>query len=343
MVFDGFRLSAAFIALSLTGAALGWFFFGRDQPAPMEALSPPAPMMMQGDILQPILPLVPLGNLDGGRVALGRQLFHDARLSADFSVSCATCHNLSAGGVDGQRFSLGIGGARGTINAPTVFNSAYSIAQFWDGRAASLEEQAAGPIQNPIEMGATWSQVLGRLELDNELLGEFRRLYADGLTANNVLDAIATFERSLVTVDSRFDRYLRGDQKALSAQESDGFRRFREFGCTSCHQGMLIGGNMFQKFGVLGDYFAGRAITEEDLGRYNVTRREEDRHVFKVPSLRNVARTAPYFHDGSAETLDQAVIVMARYQLGRDLSAEDVEAIVAFLHTLNGELPATTR
>jgi cytochrome c peroxidase len=341
MKFAAFRFSVALAVVILIGVVAWLFLAGRDQSVPLQAVA--SPLQMQGDVLQPILPLSPVAGLDPGRVALGERLFHDARLSADFSVSCATCHNLSAGGVDGQRFSLGIGGAVGKINAPTVFNSAYSLAQFWNGRAATLEEQAAGPIQNPIEMGATWSQVLSRLEQDAELAGEFRRLYRDGLTADNVLNAIATFERSLVTVDSRFDRYLRGDRQALSALEMDGFRRFREFGCTSCHQGMLIGGNMFQKFGVLGDYFAGRAITEADLGRYNVTRREEDRHVFKVPSLRNVARTAPYFHDGSAATLDQAVLVMARYQLGRDLSADDVAAIVAFLQTLNGELPPVTR
>jgi cytochrome c peroxidase len=301
------------------------------------------PLAMQGDVLQPIKPLVPIAGLDPGRVALGERLFHDARLSADFSLSCASCHNLSAGGVDGQRFSIGIGGAVGSINAPTVLNSGYSLAQFWNGRAATLEEQAAGPIQNPIEMGATWSQVIARLEQDPALMAEFRRLYGDGLTVNNLLDAIATFERSLVTVDSRFDRYLRGDRQALTALEIDGYRRFGEYGCISCHQGALIGGNMFQKFGVLGDYFAGRPVSDADLGRYTVTRRDEDRHVFKVPSLRNVGRTAPYFHDGSAETLAQAVAVMARYQLGRELSPADVDAIVAFLNTLSGELPAAVQ
>jgi cytochrome c peroxidase len=321
---------------------MAWLFLaGRDQPLPLRPVAPP--LAMQGDVLQPILPLVPIAGLDPGRIALGERLFHDARLSADFSVSCASCHNLAAGGVDGQRFSVGIGGAVGGINAPTVLNSAYNFAQFWNGRAATLEEQAAGPIQSPIEMGATWSQILARLAQDAELTAEFRRHYADGLTVDNLLNAIATFERSLVTVDSRFDRYLRGDRQALTALEVDGYRRFREFGCISCHQGALIGGNMYQKFGVLGDYFAGRRLTDDDLGRYAVTKREEDRHVFKVPSLRNVGRTAPYFHDGSAATLDQAVLVMARYQLGRDLSTADVEALVAFLNTLNGELPAAVK
>lgn len=340
MNFFVFRLSAAFV-LILLACLVAWQLLGRQQPLLTRPVAkPPA---MSGDLLSPILPLVPVEGLDPGRVTLGERLFHDARLSADQTVACANCHSLSAGGVDGQRFSVGIGGARGNINAPTILNSAYNVAQFWNGRAATLEEQAAGPIQNPIEMGATWSQVLSRLGQDDKLVAEFRRLYRDGLTVDNLLDAIATFERSLVTVNSRFDRYLRGDRQALTRLEDEGYRRFSEYGCVSCHQGMLIGGNMFQKFGVLGDYFAGRTVTEADLGRYTVTGREEDRHVFKVPSLRNVSRTAPYFHDGSAATLEQAVLIMARYQLGRELSGDDVEAIVAFLGTLDGELPGSLR
>lgn len=296
---------------------------------------------MQGSAtLLPVLPLAPIQGLDPGRVALGERLFHDARLSADFSLACASCHNLAQGGVDGRKVSLGVKGAQGGINAPTVLNSGYGMAQFWDGRAASLEEQAAGPIHNPVEMGSNWAEVLGRLKQDADLVASFNKLYPEGLTADNVVDAIATFERSLVTVNSRFDRYLRGEKQILTPLEIDGYRRFQELGCTSCHQGVLLGSNMYQKFGVLRDYFAGKKITPADLGRYNVTQREEDKHVFKVPTLRNIAQTAPYFHDGSADTLDQAVTVMARYQLGRDLSAQDVEAIVAFLKTLSGELPA---
>jgi cytochrome c peroxidase len=334
----GYSFSVAFFVILLIGILAWWLFLtGHEQPEPPQP--PVTPLGLQGEVFQPILPLVPIKGLDPGRVALGERLFHDTRLSADSTVSCASCHNLKAGGVDGQRFSIGVGGAVGSINAPTVLNSAYNLAQFWDGRAATLEEQAVGPIHNPVEMGATMSQVIGRLEQDADLVARFGRLYTDGLTVANLLDAIATFERSLITVDSRFDRYLRGDQEALSELEVDGYRRFREFGCASCHQGMLVGGNMYQKFGVLGDYFAGRAITTSDLGRYNVTGREEDRHVFKVPSLRNVALTAPYFHDASAMTLEQAVTAMARYQLGRDLSVADTEAIVAFLHTLSGTVP----
>jgi cytochrome c peroxidase len=340
MNLAGFRLYAV-LGLILLVCLVTWQLMFRQPPLPTKSVA--KAQTMSGDLLSPILPLVPIEGLDPGRVVLGERLFHDPRLSADLSVACANCHSLSAGGVDGQRVSVGIGGALGNINAPTIFNSAYSVAQFWNGRAATLEEQAAGPIQNPVEMGATWSQVLSRLAQDDRLVAEFRSLYRDGLTAENLVNAIATFERSLVTVNSRFDRYLRGDRQALTRLEEDGYRRFSEYGCVSCHQGMLVGGNMFQKFGVLGDYFAGRSVSEADLGRFAVTGREEDRHVFKVPSLRNVSRTAPYFHDASAATLDQAVLIMARYQLGRELSGDDVEAIVAFLGTLDGELPAGVR
>lgn len=283
-----------------------------------------------------IAPLPGAPELPAAKVALGERLFHDPRLSRDDSIACASCHNLATAGVDRRKISVGVGGALGSINAPTVFNSGYSFAQFWDGRAATLEEQVAGPIHNPVEMASNWAQVLAKLGADEAYRATFAALYPDGLTAANVADAIATFERTLVTPDARFDRYLRGDTGALTPLEENGWRRFRDLGCTSCHQGILLGGNMYQKFGVLGDYFGRRPTTAADLGRYNVTGREEDRHVFKVPSLRNVALTAPYFHDASATTLEDAVITMARYQLGRALDQADVEALVAFLHTLTG-------
>ncbi|WP_412479452.1 cytochrome-c peroxidase [Azonexus sp. IMCC34839] len=285
------------------------------------------------------MPLQAFDDLIPGQVALGEQLFSDTRLSDNLTVACISCHDPAKGGVDGLQFSAGIGGAVGGINAPSVLNAAYNLAQFWDGRASSLEIQAAGPIHNPLEMGSNWGQVLSRLREDKGLVERFSRAYPDGLTADNVAHAIATYERFLVTANGRFDRYLKGEKQLLTPIEIDGYRRFREYGCASCHQGMLLGGNMYQKFGVMGDYFAGRSVTKEDLGRYNVTQREEDRHVFKVPSLRNVELTAPYFHDGSAPTLESAVSVMGRYQLGRDLSTQDIQAIVAFLKTLSGPVP----
>lgn len=339
--FADLRLFLA-LALFVTVGGVAWFLWSdRQAMLPVHEVSPVA--ALPDDALAPILPLAPIPGLDPARVALGERLFHDARLSADFSLACASCHNLEKGGADSRKFSLGIGGAVGNINAPSVLNSGYSLAQFWDGRAASLEAQVAGPLHNPLEMGSNWAQVLSRLGQDVALTAAFSLAYPDGLTANNVANALATFERSLVTVNSRFDRYLRGEKQILTPIEIEGYRRFREFGCISCHQGALVGGNMYQKFGVLRDYFADRPTTKSDLGRYNVTQREADRHVFKVPSLRNVARTGPYFHDGSADTLAQAVVIMARYQLGRELAERDVAAIVAFLNTLTGELPVASR
>ncbi|MBS4017698.1 MAG: cytochrome-c peroxidase [Dechloromonas sp.] len=295
------------------------------------------------DAMQALRPLPELPPLRPERVALGARLFADTRLSADYSVACISCHRFDLGGADGLPVSVGILGREGGINAPSVFNSSLNFVQFWDGRALTLQEQAAGPIHNPLEMGGSWSLVIERLGADETMREAFRLAYPDGLTAANIADAIASFEQSLLTLDSPFDRYLRGDEEALDELARAGYQRFRDFGCVSCHQGVLLGGNMFQKFGVLGDYFADRTPTEADLGRYNVTGREEDRHVFKVPGLRNVALTAPYFHDGSAPTLEMAVAIMGRYQLGRDLAAEDVKAIVAFLNSLTGRIPATGR
>lgn len=334
-----FRVVA--VLAGIVGVALA--ILRADEPVRKSPLPAATVQRASSDGFQPITPIQPFPGLDPARVALGERLFHDVRLSGDLTIACANCHGLRHGGVDGQKVSTGIQGRRGGINAPTVFNSAYSIAQFWDGRADSLEAQAAGPIHNPLEMDSNWAQVLGRLGQDAEIVAAFRAAYRDGLNAANIADAIASFERSLVTLNSPFDRYLNGDMQALNALEIEGYQRFRELGCSSCHQGMLVGGNMFQKFGVLKNYFAGRTLTDADLGRYNVTRRDEDRHVFKVPSLRNVALTAPYFHDASAETLEQAVKVMGRYQLGRDLPPQDVEFIVAFLNTLTGEMPKAAR
>ena len=287
---------------------------------------------------EPIKPIPTENKLHPAKVALGDRLFHDKRLSKDNSLSCASCHDLARGGVDGTPVSVGIGGARGPINAPTVYNAALNFRQFWDGRAASLEEQAAGPVHNPLEMGSNWPEVLAKLNRDATLVGEFKKLYPDGMTGKNIQDAIAVFERSLVTPNARFDKYLRGDRNALTADEVRGYQLFKSYGCVACHQGVNVGGNMFQTFGVMGDYFAKRGNPQAaDLGRYNVTKAESDKHVFKVPSLRNVALTAPYFHDGSAQTLQDAVDVMFKYQLGRPAAPQDKELIVRFLHTLTGE------
>lgn len=288
------------------------------------------------------------------KARLGQALYDETALSADGRVACASCHRIADGGDDDRPVSTGIGGQRGGINSPTVLNAFLNFVQFWDGRAADLAEQAAGPVVNPIEMGRenppwTWDDVVARLASTNDPMGmpysaRFDAVYTDGITQNNVTDAIAEFERTLVTPNDRFDQYLRGDESALNDQEIRGLSLFVSHGCADadCHAGEGLGGTSFQQMGAAADYFAlrGGPITEADAGRFNVTGNERDRHFFKVPLLRNIARTAPYFHDGSAASLSEAVTTMAKVQLGLDLPVDEVDAIVAFLRALDGELPS---
>jgi cytochrome c peroxidase len=276
--------------------------------------------------------------LSRAKVELGKTLFNDSRLSADGRINCASCHDLRAGGDDGRTFSIGIAARTTAVNAPTVLNSGLNFAQFWDGRARTLEEQIRATVGNAVEMGGDWQTIERVLGADAALAQRFDQLYADGATTPNIIDAIAEYVRALVTWDSPFDWYLRGDPHAISADAEAGFELFTRFGCVSCHQGRNVGGNLFQRFGVMGDYFGIHGTTPADYGRYNVTGREEDRYKFKVPSLRNVAGTAPYFHDGSAATLEDAVRVMVEYQLGRLVTSEQIAQLVAFLETLSGEV-----
>lgn len=298
---------------------------------------------LAGSLNEPIKPLPPSLHQNPERAEIGRQLFHDPRLSANNRVSCASCHNLAKGGVaNGLPRGIGFKGKPTAVAVPTVLNAALNFKQFWNGRVDTLEEQINEVIQNPIEMGSKWEDVIAKVSQDVRYKQAFATAYKDGVTKANIQNAIATFERTLLTPDSRFDKYLRGDTHAISEVEKTGYAKFKQYGCIACHQGMNVGGNMFQKFGVMADYFAKRGNpTQADLGRYLVTKDDNDRHVFKVPSLRNVALTAPYFHDGSAKTLDDAVDIMFRYQLGRVASHEDKDAIIKFLHTLTGQLEAT--
>ncbi len=323
-------------ALIIAFSAGGFIYLRRDDSIQPPTLS--APQQPASAAVEPITPLPQTVSLDDRKVELGRRLFHDVKLSGDGTVSCANCHSLSGGGVDRLVRSRGIGGKEGGINAPTVFNSGFNFRQFWNGRAETLEEQVDGPLQHPAEMGATWPQAIATLSKDEAYRTGFAAIYSDGIQPHNVRDAIATFERSLVTPNSRFDRFLRGERTALNEEEQAGYRLFKQLGCISCHQGMNIGGNTYQKLGVMEDYFSVRGnINEADLGRFSITKQEEDRYFFKVPSLRNIALTPPYLHDGSAKSLEEAVRVMARYQLGEQISTGDLKKIVAFLHTLTGE------
>ena len=284
---------------------------------------------------EPIQPIPLALALNENKVKLGEKLFHDTKLSGDNTISCASCHNLQTGGTDRLPRSMGINGAVGDRNSPTVFNSGFNFKQFWDGRSESLVDQIDGPISNPIEMGSSWPEIIGKLKRESDYVYMFDKLYKDGINKENLRDAIANFMNSLYTPNSRFDKFLLGDSSAITEEEKEGYERFKAYGCVSCHQGMNVGGNMFQTMGVMADYFGDRKA--EDPGRFNVTGNEGDRHLFKVPSLRNVALTDPYFHDGSVPTLKGAVAIMAKYQLGRQLSPKDIELIVKFLHTLTGE------
>lgn len=291
---------------------------------------------------EPIRPLAMPENLDEQKVALGERLFHDVRLSKDDTISCASCHVLAIGGTDNLRISTGIGGAQGELNSPTVFNSGYNFRQFWDGRVASLEKQVSGPIHSPVEMGANWPMLEYKLKALPELVEMFDQIYVDGVTQANIIDSIAEFERSLVTLNSPFDEWLRGNESALTESEIQGYQLFKSYGCIACHQGRNVGSNMYSQMGEMRDYFADREMpeTKADLGRFNITGNDWDKYYFKVPSLRLAARTPPYFHDGSVNTLEEAVVLMARYQLGRRIPDPDLKAIMAFLHALEGIHPA---
>ena len=270
------------------------------------------------------------------KVLLGEKLYNDTLLSADGTISCASCHALDKGGVDRLQTSTGIQGQKGPINSPTVFNSSHNFVQFWDGRAKDLAEQAQGPVANPLEMGENWDNVVKKLSNSDEYKLKFAEIYEGKITKENVADAIAEFEKTLSTPDSDFDKYLKGDKSAISESVARGFITFTEKGCIACHSGTYFGGNSFQMLNA--DYFAerGTPITDADLGRYNVTKDEADKHVFKVPMLRNVAVTPPYFHDGTIIKLSDAVRKMAKYQLGEELSDGEVSDIVAFLEALTG-------
>jgi len=282
-----------------------------------------------------VRPLPASLDVDMKKAALGKALFFDPILSRDNTISCATCHDLQNGGDDGLRFSYGIKGAEGVINAPTVYNAVFNFRQFWDGRAKDLKEQVYGPIENPVEMGESLPHVVKKLKANSRYRSLFDRLYSDGVTAENLADAIAEYEKTLITPDAPFDRYLKGDQNAISKQAKEGYRLFREKGCIICHNGQNVGGNLYNKFGIYKD------ANSTNLGRYNVTKREEDKYLFRVPSLRNVALTAPYMHDGRIKTLHEAVVLMTQYQLGRFMAPEEIDAIVAFLKSLTGRVPPT--
>ncbi|HEC15329.1 MAG TPA: cytochrome B6 [Sedimenticola sp.] len=299
---------------------------------------PPSVEAVPGLHHEPIQPLSPPEGLDPDKVRLGERLFLDPRLSRDNDMACGSCHDLGSNGADNLPHPKGRTGAGPALNTLTVFNGGLNHRQFWDGRANSLEEQIDFVVTNPGEFATSWPEIVARLRQDPDYGRAFGRLYPDGITAAAIRDAIATFERSLVTLDSPFDRFLLGDAEAISAEAKEGYRLFKDYGCASCHQGSNVGGNLFMKFGVFGDYFADRGdATQAYQGRFNVTGKDPDRYVFRVPSLRLAVLTAPYLHDGSVKTLEQVIRVMAKYQLGYAIPDRDIHCLVAFLQTLPGK------
>ncbi|MBK3777320.1 c-type cytochrome [Azospirillum brasilense] len=286
---------------------------------------------------EPISPIEPAKITNPGLVELGKKLYFDPRLSKSGFISCNSCHNLSMGGTDNLKTSIGHNWQQGPINSPTVLNSSLNVAQFWDGRALTLQEQAGGPIANPGEMGSTHALAIEVLRSIPEYVQEFKDVFGETkITIEEVTKAIAAFEETLVTPNSRFDKWLKGDKKALTTVELEGYELFKDSGCTACHNGSAAGGNTFQKMGVVEPY----KTTNPAEGRIAVTKEEADRFNFKVPTLRNVALTYPYFHDGQATTLSDAVDVMGRIQLGKKFSPDENGKIVAFLKTLTGDQPS---
>lgn len=287
---------------------------------------------------EPIQPILPHQVANKAKVELGKMLFFDPRLSKSGTISCNSCHNLATGGVDNTKSSIGHGWSIGPINSPTVLNSKYNLAQFWDGRAKDLVDQAGGPIANPGEMASSHSVAVTTVASMPAYRDLFAKVYKSEPKIEYIQDAIASFEETLVTPDSSFDQWLKGDDKALTAEELKGYHLFKAKGCTGCHNGPAVGGTSFQKFGMVKPYKGDKS----QLGRMAVTGKESDRFVFKVPTLRNIELTYPYFHDGSVWDLKEAVKIMADIQLGIPVSDQEADHIVAFLKTLTGKLAAVT-
>ena len=277
------------------------------------------------------------------KVELGQMLYHDPRLSSTGTVSCASCHNTMLGGEDNRANSMGVNGQTGGRSAPTVWNSAFNKVQFWDGRAASLEAQAAGPVTNAIEMGMkSWDDVVARLKSIDGYQVAFEKAFGkDAISKDNATKAIAAYERTLITPNSPYDKYVEGDKAALTLQLVRGMEKMSDLGCTGCHSGAAFNGaGMFQKFPMIANgYFEAQYHFKKDKGVAEVSKNPADENLWKVPTLRNIALTAPYFHNGSVKTLDQAVAIMGQVQLGKDLSKADIADIVAFLNALSGEFP----
>lgn len=284
---------------------------------------------------EPILPIPSHVPYDSKKAVLGKKLFFDPILSRDYTITCASCHDFSKGGADARNVSTGIHHQKGSMNAPTVLNSVFNFTQFWNGRAKNLAEQALGPIHNPVEMGLSPKEAALRIQSDPSYSAEFAKITGRKyVTADDIALMIAEYEKTLITPNSKFDLYLRG-KASLSSKEMEGYLLFKTLGCVSCHNGVNVGGNSFQKMGAIIPIERNKNTDD----RYTLTLRENDKNVFKVPTLRNIVLTAPYFHDGSSATLPEAIAKMSYHNLGLKLTEKEVDLLVSFLKTLTGKLP----
>ena len=324
------RQSVTLILLSFMATS---GFARHDTPLSSDAEQQKKPLPKEDTFFS--LPATPLLNPD--KVELGKQLFADKRLSYTGQQACIDCHQLRQGGDSGRDQDPAHSLPDMFVNTPSIFNVEYNFRQNWDGSQVSLVQENRLILQQHQPAEQALPAIIERLHQDSTLSANFSRVYREGLTEQTLVDSLVEYERSLTTPDSRFDRFLNGDRNALSKEEFRGYQLFKSLGCTSCHQGINIGGNLYQKFGVFYNYIAERGnLSKADLGRFNHSGREMDRFVFKVPSLRNVAVTAPYLHDGSAATLEEAIAIVGKTQLGRDLDAEQIRLLKAFLQSLTG-------
>ena len=326
------------LTLRTTWASLVVLTAGFQAPA-LHADSGPAPV-------EPILPIPDTITLNHKKSALGEKLYSDTRLSHDSTESCASCHRPDHGGAEDKPVVNAPNGQLSIVNTPTVLNALYNYRHGWLGTSRGIKDQVNVGLHylSTDNGGTNWQSIITeRIDHDSDYHALFQHQYRDGVTVDNISDALTEYVRSQTTPDARFDRYLRGDDNAISDDEKRGYALFKEYGCVSCHQGVNVGGNLYQKFGIFYDYIAARGNqSDADKGRYNETGRENDLEVFRVPSLRNVELTPPYLHDGSAQTLEQAVAIMGKTQLGKSLDSHDIELIVKFLRTLTGKLNSIT-
>lgn len=330
------RLIVSVVVLVLISMLLLSVLENSPQP-PMSAMSVTDTDMPEAwREIEPVPLVVPV---DEHKRLLGKRLYKDARLSP-VGQSCNGCHDLKHYGTLRQSLSPNLLGGFDLMNIPSTYNSALNASQGWRGNSRDLSDQLSGVINNPRHMGSNWPYVLQQLSDDAEYREAFTKAYGEGPNQANVTDAIVTFENTLLTPNAPFDRYLRGERDALNKQQLRGYKKFRDFGCVACHQGVNVGGNLMARYGIFDDPFADHEDQNDmDLGRFSITGLEADKHVFKVPSLRNITQTAPYSHDGSVETLREMVARMGHYQLGRMLNDDDLDDLLAFLESLTAPLP----